>query len=93
MTGWSRATIAAFGFVVLVVVVFATVAVAGLASLCRLSDNTTCPSAPPSAVLLLMPLTVVAGYAVTVWRAQLTPLLLSAIAVIPEAIVIGLIWD
>ena len=93
MTGWSRATIAAFGFVVLVVIVFATVAVAGLTSLCNLSDNATCPSAPPSVVLLVVPVTAVAGYAVTVWRAQLTPLLLSAIAVIPEAILIRLIWD
>jgi len=92
MTGWGRGKIAAMGFGILIVILFAIYAVEALASLCRLSENATCPSAPPTVVLLLLPLTIVAGYAVTVWRAQLTPLLLSAIVMIPEAVVIGLIW-
>jgi len=92
MSGWGRGKIAAIGFAILVVILFAVFAVEALASLCRLSENATCSSAPPTVALLLLPLTVLAGYAVTVWRAQLTPVLLAAILLIPEAVLIGLIW-
>ena len=79
MSGWGRGKIAAIGFAILVVILFAVFAVEALASLCRLSENATCSSAPPTVALLLLPLTVLAGYAITVWRAQLTPVLLAAI--------------
>lgn len=91
MTGWGRGKIAAIGLGVLIAVVFAIVALEALASLC-ISDNAACSSAPPTVVLLLAPLTVVVGYGLTVWRAQLTPVLLAALCVIPEAVIVGLIW-
>jgi len=92
MTGWGRGIIAAIGFGILIAVLFAILAVEALASLC-VSGGATCASLPPGVVLLLVPLTVVAGYALTVWRAQLTPVLFSTILVIPEAVFIGLIWS
>jgi hypothetical protein len=93
MTGLSRTAVALIGLAVGVIAVAAAELLVGAVNLCGLSENEVpagyCAASPAvRAVLCGLPvLTVIAGYAVSLRSARLTPVALAAAGAVAEGVV------